>query len=95
MVNTLAKALLSATYVLAIISLFVVLPAGASPVVQKLAVVLIAVHALECVLAFKYVKSYSGPLLTSVALALLYGLLHWMPLAKAARKAATAERAGP
>ena len=88
MVNTLAKALLIVTYVLAIISLLVALPMGASPVVQKLALALIAVHVLECVLAFKYVKSYPGPLLTSVALALLFGLLHWMPLAKAARPAA-------
>ena len=88
MANTLSKALLSATYLVAIISLFVALPMGAAPVVQKLALALIAVHVLECVLAFKYVKSYPGPLLTSVALALLFGLLHWMPLARAARQTA-------
>jgi len=88
MFNTLAKALLVATYLLAIIGLFVGLPMGATPVVQKLAVALIAVHLLECLLAFKYVKSYPGPLHTSVVLALLFGLLHWMPLAKAARQAA-------
>lgn len=89
MANTLSKVLLSVTYLVAIISLFVALPMGAAPVVQKLALALIAVHLLECVLAFKYVKSYPGPLLTSVVLALLFGLLHWMPLAKAARQAAT------
>jgi uncharacterized protein YhhL (DUF1145 family) len=94
MVNTLSKALLSATYFAAIISLFVTLPMGAGPVIQKLALALIAVHVLECVLAFKYVKSYPGPLLTSVVLALLFGLLHWMPLAKAARQA-NAKSAAP
>lgn len=88
MVNTLSKALLIATYLVALASLFIELPMGAAPVVQKLALALIAVHVLECVLAFKYVKSYPGPLLTSVTLALLFGLLHWMPLAKAARQAA-------
>jgi len=94
MVNTLCKALLSATYVVAIMSLFMALPMGAGPVVQKLALALIAVHVLECVLAFKYVKSYPGPLLTSVVLALLFGLLHWMPLAKAVRQA-NADRPAP
>ena len=88
MINTLSKALLSLTYLVALASLFVVLPMGAAPVVQKIALVLLAVHVLECLLAFKYVKSYAGPLWVSVLLALLFGLLHWMPLAKAARQAA-------
>lgn len=87
MLNTLSKALLSLTYVLALASLFIALPLDATPVVQKLALALLAVHLLECVLAFKYVKSYAGPLWVSVLLALLFGLLHWMPLARAARQA--------
>ena len=88
MINTLSKALLSLTYLVALASLFVVLPMGATPVVQKLALALLGVHVLECLLAFKYVKSYAGPLWVSVLLALLFGLLHWMPLAKAVRQAA-------
>ena len=88
MINTLSKVLLSLTYLVALASLFVVLPMGATPVVQKLALALLAVHVLECLLAFKYVKSYAGPLWVSVLLALLFGLLHWMPLAKATRQAA-------
>ena len=88
MINTLSKVLLSLTYLVALARLFVVLPMGATPVVQKLALALLAVHVLECLLAFKYVKSYAGPLWVSVLLALLFGLLHWMPLAKAARQAA-------
>lgn len=88
MVNTLSKALLLATYLLALASLFIELPMGATPVVQKLTLALLGVHALECVLAFKYIKKYAGGLWVSLGLALLFGLLHWMPLAKAARQAA-------
>ena len=87
MINTLSKALLSLTYFVALASLFVVLPMGAAPVVQKLALALLAVHLLECLLAFKHIKTYAGPLWVSLLLALLFGLLHWMPLAKAARRA--------
>jgi hypothetical protein len=87
MFNTLSRALLVATYLLALASLFIALPMGATPVVQKLVLALLAVHVVECLFAFKYVKSYAGPLWVSVVLALLFGLLHWMPLAKAARSA--------
>jgi len=45
---------------------------------------------LECALAFKYVKTYSGSLAKSIVLSLLFGVLHWMPLARAARAAANA-----
>ena len=76
-----------ATYLLALVSLFVALPMDATPVMQKLALVLLGVHALECLLAFKYIKRYTGPLWVSLALSLLFGLLHWMPLARAARHA--------
>ena len=48
---------------------------------------MLGVHALECLLAFKSIKRYTGPLWVSLALSLLFGLLHWMPLARAARQA--------
>jgi hypothetical protein len=53
----------------------------------------LAVHALECLVAFKYIKSYAGSVYLSFVLAMLYGLLHWMPLAKAYRLN-QAEKAG-
>jgi hypothetical protein len=87
MLNTLSKAILSLTYLVALASLFFALPLEAAPVIQKIALALLAVHLLECVLAFKYVKTYPGALWVSVVLALLYGLLHWMPLARAVRQA--------
>ncbi|MFM6993118.1 MAG: hypothetical protein ACKOWD_17995 [Rhodoferax sp.] len=90
MINTLSRALLSLTYLLALASVFLTLPMDAGPVVQKLAVALLAVHALECALAFKYVKTYSGSLTKSMVLSLLFGLLHWMPLARSARATAHA-----
>lgn len=87
MINTLFRGLLVATYLLALLSLFVVLPQDAAPMVQRLALVLLGVHALECLLAYKHIKRYTGPLWVSLALSLLFGLLHWMPLARAARQA--------
>ena len=90
MINTLTRALLVLTYALALASLAVPLPMEAGPVIQRLAVALLAVHVLECALAFKYVKTYSGSLAKSIVLSLLFGLLHWMPLARAARAAAQA-----
>ena len=42
---------------------------------------------LEMAFAFKYIKAYKGPLLHSLILALLFGLLHWLPLARAGKAA--------
>jgi hypothetical protein len=85
MLITFFKASLLGAYALALASLFLVLPMEAGPVVQRLALALLAVHALECLVAFKYIKSYAGSVYLSFVLAMLYGLLHWMPLAKAYR----------
>jgi hypothetical protein len=62
-------------------------------VVQRLALAILAVNALECLVAFKYIKSYAGSVYLSFVLAMLYGLLHLMPLAKAYRLN-QAEKAG-
>ena len=80
--NTYFKANLLAIYALALISLFVTLPWGSGPYLQRITVIVLAVHVLETVVAFKYVKLYKGPLVHSIGLSLLYGLLHWLPLAK-------------
>jgi hypothetical protein len=52
----------------------------------RIAAILLAIHALELVFAFKHVRRYPGPLAASVLLTLLFGLLHWKPLADAARR---------
>lgn len=85
--NTIFKAGCLAIYALALASLVITFPNGAGPVIQTLAVAFLAVHVLEMLIAFKYIKTYNGPLWVSVVLALLFGLLHWMPLAKAAQRA--------
>ena len=87
---TFLKAGCIAIYLMAVTSLFVTLPWGTGPVLQFVSVALIAVHALEALFVFKYIKSYKGALLTSLVLSLLFGLLHWMPLAKAGKQAPTA-----
>jgi len=69
-------------YVLALGSLLWVLPWGAGPIFQKLAWVMLGIHVLEAIVAFKPIKSYAGPLWKSLVLALLFGLLHWLPLAR-------------
>lgn len=94
MLNRFFKANCIAVYLLAIASHFVSFPMQAGEVLQTLALALILVHVLEAVLAFPYIKTYDGPLYASVLLALLFGLLHWMPLARRARQAAQ-EQAAP
>jgi uncharacterized protein YhhL (DUF1145 family) len=44
----------------------------------------LVVHALELPFAFRVLRRYAGPLAASVLLALLFGVLHWKPLARAA-----------
>ena len=55
MLITFFKASLLGAYALALASLFLVLPMEAGPVVQRLALAILAVHALECLFAFKYI----------------------------------------
>ena len=47
---------------------------------------MLAVHAVELAVMFKHVKRYPGPLAISILLTMLFGLLHWKPLADAAKK---------
>jgi len=46
------------------------------------------IHALEIVVMFKQVRLYRGPLAVSMLLTLLFGLLHWKPLADEQKRAA-------
>ncbi|MBC7917127.1 MAG: hypothetical protein H7Y28_04875 [Rhodoferax sp.] len=85
---TLLKAGCLAIYALALASLFWTFPNGVGPVIQIMAVALLAVHALEVPFVFKHIKLHAGPVSHSVGLTLLFGFLHWMPLAKANRQAA-------
>lgn len=90
--NQFLKANLIALYLLAIASLAVELPWGSGPVLQRLVLIVLAIHAVELVFAFKHVKAYRGPLATSVLLTMAFGLMHWLPIAKTS---AQAEKAAP
>jgi len=56
----------------------------------RAALILLAIHLAELVFAFKHVRSYKGPLAVSMLLTLMFGLLHWKPLADAAASEAKA-----
>lgn len=49
---------------------------------EILSIALLGVHALELLYAFKFLRRYRGPMAVSVLLALLFGILHWAPLAR-------------
>ncbi len=84
-VNRFVKSLLLATYALAIASLLVPLPLDAGPMLRRISLILLAIHLLELVFVFRHVRRYKGSLATSTVLTLLFGLLHWKPLADAAK----------
>jgi hypothetical protein len=53
---------------------------------EILSIALLGIHALELLFAFRYLDRYRGPLALSVVLSLLFGVLHWAPLARPARR---------
>ena len=80
--STYLKAGLLAVYLLAVAGIFVAIPVGVTSTLQKLALILLGLHVLELLIAYKSVKRYPGPLVDSIGLTLLFGVLHWKPLAK-------------
>lgn len=85
--NALLKAACLAVYGLALAGLAGLLPAGLAGTMQNIALALLVIHALEIVVMFKHVRLYRGPLAVSMLLTLLFGLLHWKPLADAQKRA--------
>lgn len=83
--NTLLKAGCLAIYLLALVGAFVALPWGAESALQNITAILVGLHALELAIAYQSVRRHPGPLIDSVALTLLFGILHWLPLAKGTR----------
>jgi uncharacterized protein YhhL (DUF1145 family) len=78
---------LLAFYVATLASFFVALPLPAEVVhwARLIAGGLLVVHALEVVVLRSKVALYKGPMLVSVVLTVLFGMLHWKPLADAKR----------
>jgi uncharacterized protein YhhL (DUF1145 family) len=80
--STLLKATCLAIYVLAGIGAGLALPPGLIATLRIVAGVLLLLHVAEVLLAFRFLKRHPGPLVDSIALTLLFGFLHWRPLAK-------------
>ena len=76
-----AKAACLAIYAMALFALTGFWSSGLAQVMQIIALVLLLVHALELVFVFKHVRLYRGALIVSLGLTMLFGLLHWKPLA--------------
>lgn len=67
-------------YLLAALGTQVPLPLGMTPWVHLVVAILLGAHVLEALVALQYVKRYPGQLVDSIALTLLFGFLHWLPL---------------
>jgi uncharacterized protein YhhL (DUF1145 family) len=80
--NTLLKAGCLMVYFLALIALATELPMGIGQWMKVVAIGLLVVHSIELLFVWKYVKAYEGAVKVSIALTLLFGLLHWLPIAK-------------
>ena len=85
LVWTLLKIGCVAVYAMALASLFGWLEPAHAQRSQLLALVLLGLHLLELPFVLKHLRRYQGPLAVSVLLNLLFGLLHWVPLARAAK----------
>ena len=68
-----------AVYVLGLASATRLLPETWS-ILATIAAVLLAAHVVESIAMFKHVRRYQGPLVVSIFLTVLFGILHWKPL---------------
>ena len=73
-----------AIYAIALATLAGWLRGIAFDVVAVFSAAMIAVHAIEIPFMLRYLRRYRGPLAASIALNLLFGLLHWVPLKRVA-----------
>lgn len=80
-INYLLRTLCLLAYAMAIAKLAGLLPSGTFDRAPLVAGVLLSLHAAELVVVFRHVRLYRGALAVSVLLTLLFGLLHWKPLA--------------
>jgi len=74
-------------YLLALARLAGWLPDPMFARLPQIAALIVLAHVVELALMFRHVRRYPGPLGASVVLTLLFGLLHWKPLADAHARA--------
>jgi hypothetical protein len=70
-------------YLLALARLAGLLPPGVMAHTPYVALAIVLAHVAELLIFFRHVRLYRGPLAISIVLTLLFGLLHWKPLADA------------
>jgi len=75
------KLVLMVLYAAAIASFAGLMEPALASRLQNISLIVLAVHLIELVVMFRHVKRYAGPLAASVLLTLLFGMLHWKPLA--------------
>jgi uncharacterized protein YhhL (DUF1145 family) len=75
-------------YALAVAALFGLIHGPVASAAEILSIALLGIHALELFVAFKVLGRYRGPFAVSLLLSLLFGVLHWAPLARQARSEA-------
>ena len=80
MVNTASRIALLLTYAGALVALWAPLPWDAGPWLQRISLIVLAIHVLETAVAWRLLARYRGGMAASVLLSLLFGLLHWTPL---------------
>jgi len=85
--NLLLRGLCLFAYVMASAKLAGLLPEGQFEHAPIVAGVLLGLHLLEVIFMFRHVRLYKGSLAVSIILTLLFGLLHWKPLADARARA--------
>jgi hypothetical protein len=88
MIFTVLKAACLGAYFMALAGMAGLITGELSNRAQNLALAMLVIHVLELVVMFKHVRLYRGPLPVSIALTLLFGVLHWRPLAREAAKTA-------
>ena len=81
-INYFFRGLCLLVYALALAKLAGLAPEGSFERLPLVAGVLLAFHVAEVPLMFKHIRLYKGPLAVSILLTLLFGLLHWRPLAE-------------
>lgn len=72
-------------YALGIAGLFGIVHGPLARAGEILSILLLGIHALELLYAFRFLGRYRGPFAASIVLSLLFGVLHWAPLARQTR----------
>lgn len=85
------KAACLVIYGLALAGVAGLLPHGLTVTLQVISVAFLVIHVLEVMFASAKLRLYRGRLAVSILLTLLFGALHWVPLAQAQAQAQARE----